>query len=129
MEGKILSCYVDSELYQAGRDEDGQPYTAEVYLVCLEFKSGEVYAHNEHFKGCNPQEVDDGEEVFTYFEDIREQAKARADKLQARVQACLDKGGKPDPQFWHFHRTIYGSGAYLQEVAEMTPSQRAGEPD
>jgi hypothetical protein len=129
MDGKILAVDVCSDLYVAGRTEDGEQYTAEVYLVCAEFADGSVYAHVERFKGCKVEQVDTEDESFTAFVDIREEQKAKAEKLAARVNQCVATGRKLDPQFWTFHRTVYGSSAYLHEVAEMTPRQRAGEPD
>jgi hypothetical protein len=129
MDGKILAVDVCSDLYSAGRTEDGEDYTAEVYVVCAEFANGEVYAHVQRFKGCKVEQVETEDDSFTAFIDIRPEQKAKAELLASRVRACVETGRKLDPQFWTFHRTVYGSNAYLQEVAEMTPRQRAGEPD
>jgi hypothetical protein len=126
-------CAVDvgvcSDLYIAGRTEDGEDYTAEVYLVCVEFADGTVYAHKERFKGCKVEEWADDYDYGTAFIDIREEQEEKANKLASRVRNCVATGRRLDPQFWTFHRTVYGSTAYLQEVQEMTPRQRAGEPD
>jgi hypothetical protein len=129
MDGQVIDVSVCSDLYVAGRTEDGEMYTAEGYLVCAEFADGSVYAHSERFKGCKIEEWADEDDHGTAFVDIREEQKAKAEKLAARVNQCVATGRKLDPQFWTFHRTVYGSSAYLHEVAEMTPRQRAGEPD
>lgn len=129
MDGKLIAVDVCSDLYVAGRTDDGEEYTAEVYLVCAEFENGEVYAHVERFKGCKVEQVDTEDDSFTAFIDIREEQKAKAERLALRVRQCVATGRKLDPQFWTFHRTVYGSRAYLQEVEQMTPRQRAGEPD
>jgi hypothetical protein len=123
---KIEHIEVASELYRAGRSDDGTDYTAEVYLVTVEFQGGEVYAHNVSFPGCK---VEQDEEGYSHFGDIRPEAEARANSLCARVQAHVAAGGTLDMAQWSFWRTVYGSGAYLSEVAGMTPRQRAGEED
>lgn len=129
MNGKVIAVDVCSEMYVAGRTEDGE-YTAEVYLVCAEFDSGEVYAHVERFKGCKVEEWADEDDYGTAFIDIREEQKAKAERLALRVRAwVIGEGRKLDPPFWTFHRTVYGSTAYLTEVQQMTPRQHAGEPD
>lgn len=127
--GWVVDVGVCSDLYIAGRTEDGEDYTAEVYLVCVEFADGSVYAHKERFKGCRVDTWADDYDCGTAFIDIREEQEAKATTLALRVRLCLARGGKLDPQFWTFHRTVYGSTAYLQEVAEQTPRQRAGEPE
>jgi hypothetical protein len=127
VDGKIFNVGVASDLYYAGTTEDGERYTAELYFVCVEFEGGEVYAHNVTFPGCRVEEPDEG--GGPYFIDVRMEAEAKAERLAARVSAAVAAGSTLDGSQWNFHRTIYGSSAYLQEVAEMTPRQRAGEPD
>ena len=123
---KLLSVYVDSVLYEAGRSEDGQPYTAECYLIVAEFVGGEVYAHAVRFKGCSVEVDEEGEK---HFVDVRTEAAAKAEHLCARINACVAHGTELDLAHWHFHRNVYGTSAYLAEVAEMTDRQRAGEDD
>jgi predicted regulator of Ras-like GTPase activity (Roadblock/LC7/MglB family) len=125
----ILDVRVESDLYVAGRTEDGGDYTAEVFLVCAEFENGEVYAHVQRFKGCKVEQVETEDDSFTAFIDIREEQKAKAERLAQRVRVCIESGRHLDQAFWAFHRTVYGSTAYLAEVQQMTPGQRAGEPD
>lgn len=123
---KIEHIEVASELYRAGRTEDGEDYIAEIYLVTVEFAGGEVYAHKVSFPGCK---VEQDEEGYDHFGDIRPQQEARAQSLCDRVQRHIAAGGSLDMSHWSFWRTVYGSRAYLTEVAEMTPAQRAGEED
>lgn len=126
MSATLIQVDVVSELYKAGRTEDGEDYIAEYYFVAAEFSDGEVYAHKTSFLGCK---VEQDEEGYDHFGDIRPESEARAKALCARVQAHVAAGGKLDMDQWRFWRTVYGSGAYLAEVAEMTPRQRAGEED
>jgi hypothetical protein len=123
---KIVNIEVGGDLYQAGRTEDGVPYIAENYFVTVEFEGGEVYRHREVFLGCKVEEDDEG---YSHFGDIREESSRRANTLCERVQAHVAAGGTLDMSHWSFYRTIYGSGAYLAETAEMTPRQLAGEED
>jgi hypothetical protein len=54
-----------------------------------------------------------------------EEQKAKAERLCARVLRHVEAGGKIDMDHWTFYRTVYGTQAYLDEVAAMTPEQRA----
>jgi hypothetical protein len=123
---KILEVGVCSDLYVAGRTEDGEQYTAEVYRVAVGFANGEVYVHRVSFPGC---EVEKDEEGIQHFGDIRVQALAKAERLKARVENALASGKALDMSNWVYHRAIYGSRAYVEEVSEMTPLQLAGEID
>jgi hypothetical protein len=128
---KIVNVEVASDLYKAGVTEDGQDYIAENYFVVVEYANGEVFRHTETFLGCRVEEAGPEDEDWgcVNFADVRLEAQAKAERLCARVQEAVVKGRTLDERCWHFYRTIYGSGAYLQEVAEQTPRQRAGEPD
>lgn len=126
MDGKILNVGVASDLYFVGYTEDGERYEAECFYVAAEFANGEVYAHRVTFPGCRVEADDEG---INHFVDIRVEAEAKAERLAARVVAAVAAGGYLDSAAWVFQRTVYGSSAYVQEVAEMTPRQRAGEPD
>lgn len=115
--------YVTSELYVAGRTDDGEDYTAERYLVAVEFDNGMRYVHGHTFPGC-VRHVDP-EDGGQFFEDVREAAEADANKLVARINAhgsiCLDH--------WHEFNPVYGSKAYVADVATKTKLQLAGEDD
>jgi len=126
----IVDVRVESDLYVAGRTEDGEDYTAEVFIVCIEYASGLVFAHKSHFKGCRVEKWITEDDSGTAFVDIRTEQKAKAEHLARRVKQAIESGGFLDmTAYWYERRAAYGSTAYLQEVAEMTPRQRAGEPD
>jgi hypothetical protein len=111
------TAHTHSDLYKAGVTEDGEDYTAEVYLVFLENGAGRRFCHNSYFMGCNA--VYHADEGFYSFEDIRVQAKAKADRLTARVNAA---GGKVDLAHWAEIDPYYGSKEY---VLQGTEAQRA----
>lgn len=131
MEAKmnIIETFVTSDLYVAGRTEDGEDYTAEVYLVVVGFADGTRWAHKHTFPGCKVEEYDDGEQWGTCFNDIRASAKMEADHLCFRVEQAVKAGKALDDSCWYDYYPEYGSSAYMREVAEMTPAQRAGEMD
>jgi hypothetical protein len=127
---KIVDVRVESDLYVAGRDpEEGYVIHGESFKVVAEFEGGEAYAHEHHFRNKSFVDVwaDDLNEMVRMWEDSTDECVARAARLCDRVKAHIEKGGNLDMAHWHFHRTIYGSAAYLEEVASMTPAQRAGE--
>jgi hypothetical protein len=104
----MLDFAVCSDLYVAGRTEDGEDYTAEVYFVVAEDARGNRWRHHASFPGAGTPEYD--EEGFgPYFADVRESAKAEADKLLARIVAA---GGRIDLAHWSEDRPAYGSAAY-----------------
>lgn len=109
MKKALTDCKVDvvSDLYVAGRDECGTEFTAEVYYVMLEDAKGYRWAHDARFAGCELVR-DEGE---SYFVDVREEARAAADKLLARIEAA----GEVDMAFWGSCDPAYGSDAYLAE--------------
>ena len=110
---------VVSELYRAGRTEDGAEYLAEVYLVQAENERGDRWIHPTRFKGCRVERVEDFEEseengyqsfgFFTAFVDVREDAKARAERLVERINAA---DGAVDLDLWSETSPAYGSAAY-----------------
>ena len=107
------SAYTSSDLYKAGVTEDGEDYTAEVYFVVLENAAGRRFVHQSHFKGCDA--VYYADEGFYSFEDIRVEAKAKADRLTDRVNAA---GGKIDFAFWTEIDPCYGSTEYVLQGTE-----------
>jgi hypothetical protein len=127
-QSKIVDVRVEGDLYVAGKDEEGRDFIAENYMVVVEYANGEVYRHKQVWLGCRVEKADceyDG--PFLLFHDIRAESEASANRLCARVQDHLKNGGNLREEHWSFRRTAYGSQAYLDEVAEMTPAQRAGE--
>jgi hypothetical protein len=121
---KVVSVEVGSDLYVAGRSDDGTDYTAEVYLVIVEFADGQRWAHSRTFPGCN---VEQDEEGYSHFGDIRVAAEADASRLADRVRAALTAGRVLNDAHWNDYYPVYGSRPYLEEVAGMTDAQRAGE--
>jgi len=113
---------VESELYIAGQDEFGSDFTAECYHVCIFFDDGSSLRHERNFYGTEDAVSPDG---FSFFPDLRPFAKAAADHLADRVRAALICGTVHVARHWEEGRPAYGSPAYLDEVAMMTPEQRA----
>ena len=96
---------VTADLYDAGKDEDGRPFYAEVYYVVAEDDDGNRLRHNVSFPGALRMEGHD----FVAFHDVRKEALAKAERLAARVRAaCL-----LDTQHWSETEPAYGSKAYL----------------
>jgi hypothetical protein len=128
MDNKIVDIRIEGDLYVAGRTEDGEDYIAENFMVCVEFAYGEVYRHKTMWLGCKVHEADPEDDWYGIgFEDIREASRASAERLLARVTEHVGKGGTLNMDHWTFRRTSYGSRAYLDECAMMTPAQLAGE--
>lgn len=103
-----LTFGVTSDVYEAGRTEDGQSYTAELYYVMAEDGSGNRWGHIAHFRGCI---VICDSEGIARFEDIRANARSRATTLLNKIVAG---GGKLDMMRWNIIRPVYGSSAYQQ---------------
>jgi hypothetical protein len=109
---KLIGASVTSDLYLAGKTEDGQDYTAERYFVQVEFSNGERLRHTTFFNGCNP--VQDDQEGYWHFGDVREEARAAADKLAERVNAGIQGGVALNMAYWDEARPVYGSPAYSE---------------
>lgn len=122
MASTLPHLYVESYAYKAGT-RDGEDYTAEMYFVQAVYPNGDRYRHAHSFLGCKVEYCEEANESF--FMDIRDEAKARADRLLARIQAAgnsIDVGGPHWAPAW----PVYGSPAWEREQAEMTPRQLAG---
>ncbi len=105
----FTNAYVDSTFYQAGFSDDGCPFIAESYVVMIENDRGTRMVHNVTFNGCK---VYRDEEGFDHFEDVRTEARAKAEALAARVQTALDRGLGVNLSLWIQARPVYGSDAY-----------------
>lgn len=114
-----FQAYVTSDLYVAGKTEDGYDFTAERFYVAAEFDNGMRFAHNHSFLGCKVVAYEEG----VGFEDVRVEAEAAANVLCDRINAV----GVMNGAYWHEIEPVYGSAMYEQAVAMMTPRQRAGE--
>lgn len=111
---------VVSDVYVAGRTEDGVPYTAEVYFVTAVAPDGRRWNHFKRFHGCA---VHLDEEGFQQFEDIREPAKAAAERVEARVLAAREI----DLAYWSETYPVYGSEAYQAQAGEIAARDRAAD--
>lgn len=101
-----VSFEITSDLYVAGRTEDGFDYTAEVYFITATNARGDRWRHASSFPGCKTEQDDEG---YTHFGDIREQAQKEAQTLITRMQAR----GVINLQHWREDRPVYGSNAYV----------------
>ena len=98
--------YVDCAIFSMGADEFGTDYTAESYFVVVERLDGHRLAHFHDFVGCIRHE--DHEAGYVGFEDIREEAKAKADDLVDSILAV----GSINDDHWSEFRPAYGSAYY-----------------
>ena len=105
IETKNLEIDVVSDLYSAGFTIDGDEYVAERYFIVAQDSAG-----NRWSLGCFCGAEKVLQEGEAFFKDIREEARASADRLLARIN---DKG-VIDTQFWREDRPVYGSKAYVQ---------------
>ena len=102
---------VASDLYQAGYGDDGHPYIAEVYYVVVQYQDGRTFRHQAVFPGAVLRvDHEDGE----YFEDVRESALAKAERLAERVRSK----GAVYLQYWDEADPAYGSEAYVSQGTE-----------
>lgn len=112
----IVDVGYGSDLYLAGRADDGMPYHAEMYYVYVECKNGERYCHTTVFRGCT---VHVDEEGYNHFQDVRETAKADAQRLADRVQAALQAGKTLNMAYWVAIDPCYGSDVYVDQGIEL----------
>jgi hypothetical protein len=105
---KGYQIYIDTFLFDAGRNEFGEVYEAESYHVALEREDGMRLYHPMPFPGVMTHVSDDG---FIEFEDIREEAKKEAQKLVDRVMTA----GVIETGLWYEGEPSYGS-EYFRKV-------------
>ena len=110
------TAYVSSDLYNAGRTEDGHAFIAEVFYVVMEDASGRRFRHEASFAGT--QCVVDKEEGYAHFPDLRQEATAKAERLVVRVNASLKAGKGVDMDLWAEVDPAYGSDAYIGQGTE-----------
>jgi hypothetical protein len=101
-----------SDLYVAGRNEDGQDFTAEVYFITATDERGNRWRHGHVFPGCRPEvsEDPDGGYCCTHFNDVRNEAMAEAERLLNRIETA----GKVNLDHWREDRPMYGSRACVE---------------
>jgi hypothetical protein len=96
---------VESDLYVAGRTEDGSDFTAELYFVTAEDEHGNRWRHSSTFAGCQVMHDDEG---YPHFVDVRASAETQALRLQLECERS-----SVDVTSWYELRPVYGSSAYL----------------
>lgn len=101
-----LTFEIGSDLYVAGRTEDGFDYTAEVYFITATNARGDRWRHGSCFPGCAPEQDEEG---YTHFGDIREIARKEAETLLARMVSR----GTINLAHWREDSPVYGSSAYV----------------
>ena len=101
--------YVRCEHYPAGRTEDGDEYEAQGFVAIIERPDGQRLAHFKLYEGVNRISVDDPEcGPYTFFSDIRKQAKFEANKLVDNIK----KVGVVNLKYWGEVDPAYGSDYY-----------------
>lgn len=113
---------VASDIYCAGRTEDGDEYTAEAFFVLFEDAAGRRWRHHLTFAGCVAGCDDEG---FPTFADIRDEAKAKAKRLADRINRHLRTGGSLNAVCWEETFPAYGSAAYQAEGAWWAIREKA----
>ena len=111
----VVSVFV--ELFDAGLTDDGTPFIAEKYLVVVEWMNGKRWAHEIQFKGARLCYDDEGN---PYFDDLRDEAKAAAEKLADRVRAAKEI----DPERWAEINPAYGSVWYEMREPEIVAREK-----
>lgn len=99
---------INCDLYEAGVDECGTPYSAECYSIHLRHISGKQLAHEVIFYGCKTFRSEEGFDLFT---DYRKEAKEDVERLYDKV---ID-AGKVDLAYWVEIEPSYGSDYYCEK--------------
>ena len=122
---KSYTAEVASDLYRAGDTEDGTPFIAEVYYVTIENSEGRQFQHDAFFPGVAVCfYTDEDGHNSSYFDDCREEAQAKAERLASRVNQALQSGKGIDLAHWREIDPVYGSDEY---IAQGTEAKRAFE--
>lgn len=105
---------IEPDLYQAGTADDGLPFIAEVYRIQLtSLKDGRRWRlEGARFPGAHAETCPETGE--THFADVREAAKAAAQRLLERIQ----RRGRVNLDHWRATFPVYGSPAYQLEQQE-----------
>lgn len=115
---------VVSDVYLAGRTEDGEDYIAERYFVQAEDDAGYRWRYHVAWDGTEVEY--DHESGMTYFPDVRERAKALAEAV-ARTAAL--RPFNPNSYEWQESRPCYGSDAWIgsgQDAIEIAWERARG---
>ncbi len=116
----MLSFFVHSDLYAAGRTEDGEDFVAKCYYVVAENERGRRWRHQDTFRGVivrhteeGPAFVDNSTEAFGHAQRIVETCQ------RPRVVAI------PVETQWIEIDPAYGSEAYTAAEADIVLRERA----
>ena len=108
---------VVTDLYLAGRQDDGVPFHAECFCVQVEAEDGRRWVHALTLKGCRVEVSE--EDGWSVFIDIRDEVRPVIEALAAKVNARLAAGGKLNKLHWDERSPAYGSEAYINSGAEL----------
>lgn len=120
---------VASDLFDAGRTEDGRPFTGERFYVELQNAAGKRFMSQQFFDGT--KRTVDEETGEPHFPDLREQARAQAAELADKINSDLGSPQAPWAQIegfepfvaWggHWQETdpAYGSDEYIAQGTEI----------
>lgn len=109
---------VVSDLFDAGRDNEGRSFIAERFFVELvNIKTGRRWRHHLAINGAKREICD--ETFEPYFVDLSEGAVARLQRLVGRVQDRLAAGGCLDATQWDEVDPVYGSDEYVRQDIEL----------
>lgn len=111
----MFEAHIASDLFEAGKTEEGFPIVGELYYVIVENDKGRRFRHFHNFKGINVEFVEDG---LVAISDLRDAAVSHALDLMHRVNAALAKGMKLDDELWAEIDPVYGSSAYVSQGTE-----------
>jgi hypothetical protein len=111
----MFTITVASELYDAGRTEDGRPFHAERFYLVAEDTKGYRLRHFLTLHGAIRHEHPDG----VFFEDVRVGVRAQLERLAGRVRAWLALEKKLQLDYWERIDPAYGSVAYVESGTEF----------
>lgn len=101
---------VRSDLYAAGRTEDGEVYIAESFFVVVTAPDGSRFQHAHSFPGCKAGYTP--EEGIPYFQDVRAKAEAACERLVEQIK----ERGYIDLDKWIEITAVYGSDAWSEDM-------------
>lgn len=104
---------IRSELYEAGRTEDGRPYEAEAYTVVATLADGTRFTQG-WFPGCEVVTEDTEFGVMVFYNDVRERAESKAKALLATLKLA---GVNVDDGSWSETYPVYASEAFQRQEA------------
>ena len=105
-----------SDVYNAGRSCDGHPFIAEAFYVIMSNDRGTRFRHTATFKGAELVVCEETGEAN--FADLRQEARAKAERLADRVNAALASGKGIDLAYWREIDPAYGSEEYVAQGTE-----------